>query len=129
MDTDFGSSILQLADLPQPYLEIRKPSPIACETIEQGSKIWKMFFNGASSKDGVGAGVVFISPSQEVITLSFNLEFNTTNNIVQYEALVLGLRAAKDIKIEELSFFGDANLIVHKIINIYQENHLEDLHK
>jgi ribonuclease HI len=54
-----------------------------------------MFFDGASSKDSASVGVVFISPSQEVITLSFKLEFETTNNIVEYEALVLGLRTAK----------------------------------
>jgi ribonuclease HI len=36
------------------------------------------------------------------------LEFETTNNVAEYEALVLGLREAKDMKIEELSVFGDA---------------------
>jgi hypothetical protein len=55
VDIDLGSSILQLTDLPQPPLEIRKPSPIACETVKQGAQIWKMFFDGASSKDSVGA--------------------------------------------------------------------------
>ena len=65
-------------------------------------------FDGASSKESVGVGVVFISPSQEVISLSYNLEFETKNNVVEYEALVLGLREAKYMKIEELSVFGDA---------------------
>ena len=67
-----------------------------------------MYFDGASSKDSVGVGVVFISPSRDVTTLSFKLEFETTNNIAEYEALVLGLRVAKDMKIEESSVFGDA---------------------
>ena len=62
-----------------------------------------MYFDGASSKDSVGARVVFISPTQEVINLSFKLEFETTNNIAKYESLVLGLRAAKDMKIEVAS--------------------------
>jgi hypothetical protein len=35
----------------------------------------------------------------------------------------LGLRAAKDMKIEELSVFGDAELIVHQVRNIYQAKH------
>jgi ribonuclease HI len=30
----------------------------------------------------------------------------------EYEALVLGLRAAKDMGIEEITMFGDAELIV-----------------
>jgi ribonuclease HI len=40
--------------------------------------------------------------------LSYKLEFETTNNVVEYEAFVLGLRAANDMGIEELSLFGDA---------------------
>jgi ribonuclease HI len=54
-----------------------------------------MFFDGASSSIGVGAGVIFILPCQETISLSYKLEFETTNNVVEYEALVLGMRAAK----------------------------------
>jgi ribonuclease HI len=72
-----------------------------------------MFFDGASSKESVGVGVIFVSPTQETISLSFNLEFETTNNVVEYEAHVLGLRVAKDIRIEELAVFGDVELIVH----------------
>jgi ribonuclease HI len=82
-----------------------------------------MFFYGASSKEGVGAGVVFVSPTQEIISLSYKLEFETTNNVAEYEALVLGLRDAKDIGIEELAVFGDAELIIHQIQNLYQAKH------
>jgi ribonuclease HI len=39
--------------------------------------------------------------------------------VVEYEALVLGLRVAKDMRIEEISVFGDAKLIVQHIINAY----------
>jgi ribonuclease HI len=82
-----------------------------------------MFFDGASSREGVGAGVVFVSPIQEIISMSYKLEIETTNNVAEYEALVLGLRAAKDLGIEEISIFGYAELIVHQIINIYQDKH------
>jgi ribonuclease HI len=82
-----------------------------------------MFFDGASSKEGACAGVIFVSPSQETIYLSYKLEFETTNNVAEYEALVLGLRVAKDMGIEELLVFGDVELIVHQIKNIYQTKH------
>ena len=71
-----------------------------------------MFFNGASSSEGVGAGLVFVSPCRETISLSYKLEFETTNNVVEYEALVLGLRAVKEMVIEEVAVFGDAELII-----------------
>jgi ribonuclease HI len=67
--------------------------------------------------------VVFVSPAQETIYLSYKLEFETTNNVAEYEALVLGLRVAKDMGIEELLVFGDVELIVHQIKNLYQIKH------
>jgi ribonuclease HI len=74
-----------------------------------------MFFDGASSRESVGVGVVFLSPTQETISLSYKLEFETINNVAEDEALVLGLRVAKDMKIEEMEVFGDVELIVHQV--------------
>jgi ribonuclease HI len=122
-DTDLGSSILQLTDAPEAPLEIRKKSINFSEEPLLTTSVWKMFFDGASSKEGVGAGVIFVSPTQETISLSYKLEFETTNNVAEYEALVLGLREAKDMGIEELSVFGDVELIVHQIKNLYQTKH------
>jgi hypothetical protein len=81
VDTNLGSIILHLTDSPLSPLEIKKKLPTTCETSKQGAQIWKMYFDGASSKYSVGVGVMFISPSHEVITLSLKLEFETTNNI------------------------------------------------
>jgi ribonuclease HI len=67
--------------------------------------------------------VVFVSPIQEIVSLSYKLEFEITNNVAEYKALVLGLRDVKDMGIEEISMFGDAELIVHHIRNIYQAKH------
>jgi len=66
------------------------------------TSVWRMFFDGASSNIGVGAEVVFESPSQETISLSYKVGFEVTNNVAEYEALVLGLRAAKEMGIREL---------------------------
>ena len=97
LDTDLGSSLLQLTDAPESSLLIRKhPSPDHLIS-PQSPSVWKMFFDGASSSEGAGAGVVFISPCQEVMSLSYKLEFEATNNVAEYEALVLGMRAAKEI--------------------------------
>jgi ribonuclease HI len=74
--------------------------------------VWKMFFDGYSSIEGTGVGVVLVSPCQETMSLSFKLEFEATNNLVEYEALVLGLRATKEMGIEEKVVFEDAELII-----------------
>ena len=54
-----------------------------------------MYFDGSSSKEGAGAGVVLISPGGEAVILMYKLEFTNTNNTAEYEALLLGLRDAK----------------------------------
>jgi ribonuclease HI len=61
-----------------------------------------MFFDGACTKELAGEGVVFISPSKKTSHLSFKLDFKVTNNIVEYEALLLGLNAAKERNIKKL---------------------------
>jgi ribonuclease HI len=74
--------------------------------------MWKMFFDGASSSEGARARVVFISPCQEVVSLSYKLEFEVTNNMVDYESLVLGMRAVKEMGIEEITIFEDIELVI-----------------
>jgi ribonuclease HI len=123
LDTDLGSSLLQLTNTPEAPLQLRKKPINPHEDSSPLTSVWKMFFDGASSKGGVGTGVVFVSPVQETISLSYKLEFEATNNVAEYEALVLGLRAAKDMGIKEISVFGDAELIIQQIRNIYQAKH------
>jgi ribonuclease HI len=56
--------------------------------------------------------VILVSTFKEIISLSSKLEFEATNNVAEYEAFVLGLRVAKDMGMEEISVFGDVELIV-----------------
>jgi ribonuclease HI len=123
LDTDLGTSLLQITGTPEVPLQIRKKPIIDPQIPPPITSVWKMFFDGASSSMGAGAGVIFISPYQETISLSYKLEFETTNNVAKYEALVLGMRAAKELGIKELSMFGDAELIIQQVRNVYQDNH------
>jgi ribonuclease HI len=50
-----------------------------------------------------------------VVSLLYTLEFETTNNIAEYEALVMGLRDAKNMAIENLAVFGDSELVVNDL--------------
>lgn len=79
-----------------------------------------MYFNGASSQEGSGAGVVLISPTLQVVTLSYKLQFVTTNNTAEYEAFILGMKAAKDMGDEQLSVFGDSKLVIQQARGVYQ---------
>ena len=50
----------------------------------------------------------------------FRLEFEASNNVVEYEALHLGLETAKDMGIKMLNIKGDLDLVVLQIKNQYQ---------
>ena len=56
----------------------------------------------------------------ETVKLMYKLEFITTNNTAEYEALLLGLKAAKDLDIQQISAFGDSKLVVQQVKNNYQ---------
>ena len=97
VDTDFGDCILQIDDSQQTSVQITQPT--FQWPVEVTTAIWTMYFDGASTQRSAGAGVVLISPSKENIHLSYKLDFKTTNNIAEYEALLLGVKAAKEMGI------------------------------
>lgn len=82
--------------------------------------IWEHFFDGSYSKEGAGADVVLIYPHGETIPLSFQLEFYTTNNVVEYEALILGMETAQKMGVKILTTFGYSELVVQQVSNRYQ---------
>ncbi|KAK8567175.1 hypothetical protein V6N13_005087 [Hibiscus sabdariffa] len=59
-----------------------------------GPSSWRLYFDEASNALGRGVGAVLISPKNVHHPFTSRLEFFSTNNVVEYEACVLGLRAA-----------------------------------
>ena len=87
------------------------------------NKIWKCYFDGALSKEGTVAGFIFISPEGNFLPFSFKLEFESTNNVAEYEALILSLQTDKHMGIQSISVFGDSKLIIRQIKNFCQTKH------
>jgi len=85
--------------------------------------IWTLHFDGASSREGNGAGILLISPTGKWIPLSFKLEYEATNNVVEYEALLLGLQTARSMNIQNIKVLGDFELVVKQIRNQCQTKH------
>jgi hypothetical protein len=80
-------------------------------------KVWHMNFDGAFSRAGKGGRIVLQSPSGETLKFSFRLEFDATNNVVEYEALILGLEICKDKGIKCLNIKGDSDLVIQQLKN------------
>ena len=48
-------------------------------------------------------------------TFAYKLHFLCSNNEVEYEALVMGLKATKRLDIKKLKIFGDFELVIKQI--------------
>lgn len=77
----------------------------------------KLFFDGSRSIDGVGARCILFSQEGEKQMLACRLEFNCTNNIVEYEVLVQGLYKAIGLNMKYLQVIRDSEIIVRHIRN------------
>ncbi|GKB12740.1 reverse transcriptase domain-containing protein [Tanacetum coccineum] len=60
---------------------------------------WTLFTDGASNYKGSRAGLVLISPSGVEFTYSLRLNFASMNNKAEYEALLVGIRMARKMKV------------------------------
>jgi hypothetical protein len=86
-ETDLG--MYMLSEIPE------TPMPLIPENELEHSQVWSMTFDGARSRQGSGARVVITAPSGMIFPFSSRLEFDCTNNMAEYEALLLGLRKAR----------------------------------
>jgi hypothetical protein len=89
---------------------------LVVDAIEETKGIWTSEFDGSHSSSRSGAGVVLTTPSGEVLYHSYRLEFRCTNNVVEYEALILGLNLAIDKGVTILEVKGDSDLIVSQVL-------------
>jgi hypothetical protein len=76
---------------------------------------WRMNFDGSKMRGGLGAGVVLISPKGDKPHYVLQIHIAASNNVAEYEALVHGLKLAKEIGIRRILCFGDSDLVVHQV--------------
>ena len=74
---------------------------------------WKVFMDGAFSAMGAGAGIVIITPEGIRLGHSFRLGFRASSNEAEYEALLAGLKAVRDMGAQEVEGYSDSWLVVN----------------
>jgi ribonuclease HI len=76
---------------------------------------WTLFFDGSTRSKRAGAGVVLINPRGEQLKYMVHLDFEATNNMAEYEALIFGLTAALSLRVRELLVKGDSQLVIRQV--------------
>src|SRR5262249_35442102 len=91
------------------------PGSDSMPRLETESIKWTLYVDGSFNKMGSSAGVILNGPDGVTIESAFGFEFPTTNNEVEYEALILGLQLANNIGIRSLRVTNDSQLVVGQI--------------
>jgi ribonuclease HI len=81
------------------------------EESTKDNEAWTVFCDGSWGTFGTTAAAILISPSKIKTCYAARLEFNCTNNIAEYEALLLGLRKLKAMGIRRAVFKSDSQVI------------------
>nr|GEY00023.1 hypothetical protein [Tanacetum cinerariifolium] len=74
---------------------------------------WILFTDESSYVDGSGAGLIIMNPEGMEFTYALRFRFKATNNEVEYEALITGLRIASQMGIQNLQANGDSKLVAN----------------
>lgn len=89
------------------------------ETLDTNHKqeiIWHLEFDGSVNKLGVGAGVwIHNTYNNHAEGHAYRLNFKCTNNMAEYEALLLGLKLLKALGAAKVSILGDSDLIIQQM--------------
>ncbi len=67
-----------------------------------------------------GAGAVLVEPSGQVLDRLGKYLGVHTNNFAEYMGLLLGLRRAKDLGVQEVEVFADSELMIRQLGGRYQ---------
>jgi ribonuclease HI len=85
------------------------------EESTRDNEAWTVLCDGSWGTFGAGATVILISPSKIKTCYVARLEFNCTNNIVEYKALLLGLRKLKAMGIRRAVLKSDSQVITDHV--------------
>ncbi|XP_075669896.1 uncharacterized protein LOC142639631 [Castanea sativa] len=81
---------------------------------------WNVYTNRSSNRKAGGAGVVFQSPEGDEIECKVRLNFPTTNNEVEYEALIAGLDLAKAVGATNMVIHCDSQIVTNQVNGDYK---------
>lgn len=85
--------------------------------------LWHLDFDGYVNKLGASGGVcIHNMENNHYEGHAFILNFKFTNNMAEYEALILGLQLVRKLGAKRVSIMGDSKFIIKKINGEYYVN-------
>ncbi|GAU37187.1 hypothetical protein TSUD_30520 [Trifolium subterraneum] len=105
------------------YLKMKDcDEPVFGEGPDPESK-WGLIFDGAVNVYGIGIGAIIVTPKGAHIPFTARLQFECTNNIAEYEACIMGIEEAIDLRIKNIDIYGDSTPVVNQIKGEWETRH------
>ena len=76
--------------------------------------------DGSSNMSGTGAGLILVNPEGIIAEYALRFKFFVTNNGAEYEALIAGLKIAKELEVDRLQVYSDSQLVVGQVSRNYE---------
>ena len=98
-------------------LKLLMPSPTIVDNSSLNQEvIWFLEFDGSVNKLGAREGVwIHNKLKNHAEGRAYRLNFRCTNNMAEYEALLLGLKLVKSLQAIKVSILGDSDLIIQQV--------------
>ncbi|XP_017227902.2 uncharacterized protein LOC108203469 [Daucus carota subsp. sativus] len=112
---EFPNDPVLVDEIPSSEVEVKTG-----EEEEASYPWWVMNVDGAVNQDGAGAGILLTSPEGRKFKNAIHLGFPATNNDAEYEALIAGLRLAKELGVQRIAIHSDSMLVVYQVNGGYQ---------
>jgi ribonuclease HI len=112
--------------------EQREREEAAAAAVVEEAKRTRLYTDGAArgNPGPAGAGAVIVNPDGHIVAKVGKFLGESTNNVAEYTALILGLKRAKAMGIKELEVLSDSELMVKQLAGDYavKADHLKPLH-
>ncbi|KAL5555089.1 hypothetical protein UlMin_037325 [Ulmus minor] len=89
-------------------------------TTQTQNSQWKLYVDGSSTETSSGARIILVSPDGVKLSCAVHFKFKATNNQAEYEALLSGLRLAKEVSARHLTIYSDSQLVVSQVNSEFQ---------
>ena len=86
----------------------------------EANKKWIIHVDGSSTLHAGGLGVVLRSPEGDKLKYKLRLQYQPTNNEVEYEALLKGLELAKSVEATSILVLGNSQLVMGQVNGTYE---------
>jgi ribonuclease HI len=105
-----------LVDFMKKWPENQLPTPT--ERLDH----WVMYIDGSLKLEGVGAGVLLISPKGKQLKYLPQILWKVSDNEAEYDVLLHGLHLAISLGIKRLLVYGDSLVVINQVKKSWDHN-------